>query len=123
MGSFCSGINDNGQIVGQYTDAAGVTHGYILSGGRFTAINYPKAIFAAPLKINLAAQILGQYKTSDGRMHGFLLTRSGCRRGRCWTSGPFTGREHHQWTYSRPTPRTLSIRIRYSRIFSAVLLA
>jgi hypothetical protein len=35
------GINDLGQIVGSYTDSSGFSHGYELSGGKFTEINVP----------------------------------------------------------------------------------
>ena len=38
--TLATGINDAGQIVGQYNDATG-THGFLLNGGVFTTINVP----------------------------------------------------------------------------------
>jgi probable HAF family extracellular repeat protein len=39
------GINDDGQVVGFYTDGANpnVTHGFLLDDGKFTTIDYPGA--------------------------------------------------------------------------------
>jgi probable HAF family extracellular repeat protein len=67
-------MNDKGQIVGEYQDAAGTTRGFLLSGGRFTSYSYPKSIYSRTLGINLAGQIVGQYQSSDGKMHGYLLS-------------------------------------------------
>ena len=61
------GINDNGQIVGQYTDHAGTSHGYLLSGGQFQSLDYPKAIATRPTKITLAGQIAGFYEIAGRR--------------------------------------------------------
>ncbi|HTR03741.1 MAG TPA: hypothetical protein VMN82_11135, partial [Thermoanaerobaculia bacterium] len=33
------GMNDLGDAVGRWVDAGGVTHGFLLHGGRFTAID------------------------------------------------------------------------------------
>src|SRR6185369_14121025 len=35
------GINPAGDIVGSYTDAAGIQHGFLLSRGEFTTIDVP----------------------------------------------------------------------------------
>ena len=37
------GVNEAGQIVGDYFDAASTEHGFVSSGGVFTAINFPGA--------------------------------------------------------------------------------
>src|SRR2546421_730183 len=66
------GINDSGQIVGQYRDSGGV-HSFLFSGGTFTAINDPSATgptFA--YGINDAGQIVGYYTDSGNKFHGFL---------------------------------------------------
>jgi hypothetical protein len=47
-------ISPAGEIVGSYTDAVGVRHGYLLSGGQFTTINVPNAISTSPTGINAA---------------------------------------------------------------------
>ena len=43
-----SGINNNGQIVGSYTNPDNWEHGFLLSGGVSTTINYPGAIASGP---------------------------------------------------------------------------
>lgn len=55
------GINNSGQIIGQYTDSAGDYHGYVLSGGNFTAINVPfqGAVNTDPECINDEGDIVG----------------------------------------------------------------
>jgi probable HAF family extracellular repeat protein len=39
-----AGINDSGQIVGTYTDANGVLHGFVDTGGSFSTIDEPSAV-------------------------------------------------------------------------------
>ena len=41
--SFAEGINDAGQIVGQFRDASNRLHGYLLSGGSFITLDDPAA--------------------------------------------------------------------------------
>ena len=54
------GINDNGQMVGTYTDApSGNTHGFIYSNGNYTAINYPGASQTFTYGINNAGVVVG----------------------------------------------------------------
>jgi probable HAF family extracellular repeat protein len=70
-------INDVGEIVGRYEDAAGKTHGFLLSAGNFTSIDYPHpdVVFTVAAGINSRGDIVGQYRLStdpvDDR-HGFL---------------------------------------------------
>jgi probable HAF family extracellular repeat protein len=40
-GTFDSGINDAGQIVGFFYDSSGKEHGFLYSGGSFTTHNDP----------------------------------------------------------------------------------
>ena len=69
-----TGINDTGQIVGTFSDAAG-THGYLLSGGTFTTIDVP----GAPTNstgINAMGQIVGSFGQIEAfepeDLHGYL---------------------------------------------------
>jgi len=57
-GGFALGLNDWGQIVGDFTDNAG-THGFLDTGGKFTAINPPGDTFTLLNGINNLGQILG----------------------------------------------------------------
>jgi probable HAF family extracellular repeat protein len=67
-------INKQGQIVGGYTDANGMTHGYLLSHGQYTTLDYPGAASTIALGINDHGQIVGYYIDSSGVEHGFLLS-------------------------------------------------
>ena len=37
-------INNAGDVVGQFTDAGNVNHGFLLSGGKFTQIDFPGSV-------------------------------------------------------------------------------
>jgi probable HAF family extracellular repeat protein len=63
------GINDSGQIVGYFGDAAGL-HGFLYSGGSFTTIDVPGAVQTIANGINDSGQIVGSF--SDAAGHGFL---------------------------------------------------
>jgi probable HAF family extracellular repeat protein len=74
-GTFPSGINAKGQIVGFYFNATG-THGFLLSGGTYTTIDVP---FGSPGStfangINDIGQIVGQYEDANFHTHGFLYS-------------------------------------------------
>jgi probable HAF family extracellular repeat protein len=74
-----NGINDAGQIVGWYFDSDPnnwAYHGFLLSNGSFTSIDYPTAIgWTYAYGINNSGQIVGQYYEQNyGISHGFLLS-------------------------------------------------
>jgi uncharacterized membrane protein len=75
------GINHQGDIVGAYNDAAGVQHGYLLSGGRYRMIDFPGARSTFARGINDAGDIVATYvrpvEPTTVPAHGFLLTRRG----------------------------------------------
>jgi probable HAF family extracellular repeat protein len=62
-----NGINDDGHIVGDYTDAAGGHHGFLLAAGVLTTIDADTAS-----GINNDGHIVGTYSDAGGA-HGFLL--------------------------------------------------
>jgi uncharacterized membrane protein len=66
------GINPRGDIVGFYLKA-GVTHGFLLSGGNFSPIDYPGANSSVANAINASGDIAGSYVLA-GVTHGFLLS-------------------------------------------------
>ena len=68
-----TGINASGTIVGFY-EAAGVTHGFLLSGGTYTTIDPLGAMSTTAQGINDMGQIVGQYTDASNHVHGFLLT-------------------------------------------------
>ncbi len=69
------GINDNGDVVGSFVDGSG-EHGYVLSGGAFTAFDWPGATWTEGWGINPQGEIVGQYgwfANGFNTVHGFLL--------------------------------------------------
>lgn len=67
-------INPAKEVVGEFRDSAGKTHGFLLSNGAFTTIDPPGAIFTKGRGINAGGDIVGLYIDSKGKQHGFLRT-------------------------------------------------
>src|SRR5439155_26285611 len=76
-----SGINAAGDVVGVYRDAGGKQHGFLLSGGIFTSIDFPGAISTGARGIGPGGDIVGAYRMAieptTVPAHGYLLTRNG----------------------------------------------
>jgi probable HAF family extracellular repeat protein len=68
------GINNAGQIVGEYQNA----HGFLLSGGVYTTFDDPLATLGtSAYGINDMGQIVGDYSDAGGVSHGFIRSSSG----------------------------------------------
>jgi hypothetical protein len=66
------GINSTGQTVGNYRNFGG-THGFLYSGGTYTAIDDPLATgVTIAFGFNTSGQIVGDY--NDGTTHSFPLS-------------------------------------------------
>lgn len=77
--TFAQGINDQGQVVGQYLDRQGANRGFLWKAGQFVPIDAPGAIVTGVNSINDSGQIVGIF--DDGpdpsiSRHGFLLENS-----------------------------------------------
>src|SRR5262249_6068130 len=71
------GINDAGQMVGQYGDGMGTQHGFLYNSGSFTQIDVPGASKTLVSGINNAGQIVGSYYLeveASARWHGFIYS-------------------------------------------------
>ncbi len=69
-----NGVNNQGQIVGAYLDSNGIEHGFVYSGGVFTALADPLGTTGTDAYgINLTGQIVGKYSDSSHVLHGFHL--------------------------------------------------
>jgi len=71
-GTAAFGINHGGQIVGEYFDAGGTSHGFLLDNGAFTPIDVPGATGTAAPGINRSGQIVGHFSDAGGTVHGYL---------------------------------------------------
>jgi uncharacterized membrane protein len=76
--SYGGAVNDRGDIVGMSVskDAPNKRSGFVLSAGRFTAINVPKdhpVSGTGAWGINNKGDIIGSYVDADSNRHGFLL--------------------------------------------------
>jgi uncharacterized membrane protein len=68
-------INARGQILGDYEDARGGCHGYLLDNGRFKTIDFPGEPTQA-LGLNGRGQVVGgTINFAAGRLSGFLLDK------------------------------------------------
>lgn len=74
ISTSAQGINPRGEIVGQYTDAAGMTHGFLRhTDGSFSSIDYPGAVRTLVGGIDASSDVVGAW--SDGsRDHGYVLS-------------------------------------------------
>src|SRR5437773_3347886 len=73
------GINASGDVVGDYVDAAGGRHGFLLHSGAFTRIDIAGALTSAR-GISPGGDIVGVYRGASEPVvnaHGFLLSRPG----------------------------------------------
>ena len=70
-GTQVIGVNDAGQMVGDYFDGTG-EHGFVSDSGTFTTIDFPGATATAAAGINAAGDVVGGYSDATGT-HGFLL--------------------------------------------------
>lgn len=67
-------ISPAGEIVGVYSNAAGV-HGFVLSGDGYTTLDFPGATATRAFGINAHGDIVGTYVTTDLKTHGFLASQ------------------------------------------------
>lgn len=72
LGNGASAINNSGQIVGVYNDAANRAHGYLWSGGVFTTIDYPSSSATFVRDISNTGALIGSYNTASGAVPGFI---------------------------------------------------
>jgi probable HAF family extracellular repeat protein len=75
------GINDDGQVVGDYRDSDGRFHGFFWNAGLFLTVDvpFPQATLTVPNAISNVGQIVGFYVDNNvtetfpnGHAHGFL---------------------------------------------------
>ncbi|HET9280631.1 MAG TPA: hypothetical protein VFR24_01600 [Candidatus Angelobacter sp.] len=75
ISSSTAAVSPSGTVFGDYTDAGGVGHGYVLDHGTFTTIDFPGSIFTFVGGGNFEGDSVGEYSDPAGDGHGFLLSR------------------------------------------------
>ena len=60
-------------IVGEYHDGAKHIHGFVLQGGSYSSIDYPKSLLTIATGVNSSGMIVGIYLDVKGVRHGFEL--------------------------------------------------
>jgi probable HAF family extracellular repeat protein len=76
-GTFPSGINNQGVIVGNYftSEERDGSHGFMWKNGTFTNIEFPGAVATAPVKISNNGDVVGTYVDSPQFEHGFSFDK------------------------------------------------
>lgn len=84
-----AGVNDLGQVVGTYTDPAGVAHGFLYHNGVYSTVDYPGTAHNYAFGINDQGEIVGSYSEvmPRGPYHASL------RSGGVWSAYDFPGNE------------------------------
>ncbi|MEO8435367.1 MAG: hypothetical protein ABI596_10775 [Pyrinomonadaceae bacterium] len=78
--STAFGINPRGDIVGSFVDQNSVTHGFLLSKGELTVIDFPGAAGTIARGISPSGKIVGSYWLTEDPLvasRGFLRTKKG----------------------------------------------
>ncbi len=74
-----NGISDTGTVFGEFIDAAGLVHGFLVNDdGSLQQLDYPGAVDTVPLYINASGTLAGEWDTDPATIgHAFLRTRQG----------------------------------------------
>ena len=68
------GINNSGQISGDFADSTGREHGFLMAGGSFSTVDVPGSVQTFGRGINDRGQTVGNYLDSTFKRHGYLLS-------------------------------------------------
>jgi len=74
------GLSNSGAIAGHYTSSSscalfksvGCLHGFLLSGGVYTTIDYPGAVETLAFGVNSSGVVIGGYEDTSGKFHAYL---------------------------------------------------
>ena len=76
--TYPNGINDSGDVTGEFIDPSNVQHGFVRdSAGMITPFDPPNSTYTSATAINSAGQITGFYSDQNNLTHGFLRDSSG----------------------------------------------
>lgn len=74
FGTQINGINNQGTLVGPFSEESGLYHGFISKQGQLTVINVPGGFFTEVDGINDHDVIVGEWIGFDGVTHGYIGT-------------------------------------------------
>jgi len=72
MNSQATGVNNSGEVVGFWENAAGDFSAFMDVGGMITSFQFPGSMSTQALGVNDLGEIVGDYLDAGGVMHGFL---------------------------------------------------
>jgi len=75
--SYLVSINNLGQTLGGYVDAAGTTHNFLLTGGKLAPVDIQAGASVTAQTINDLGQIVGYFPDAAGVNHGFIAVPDG----------------------------------------------
>jgi hypothetical protein len=70
--SQATGVNNSGEVVGFYQNAAGDFSAFMDVAGTITSFQFPGSLSTQALGVNNLGEIVGDYLDAGGVMHGFL---------------------------------------------------
>ena len=128
-GSTRTAVNGNSThaIAGEFDDADGNTHGFVLSKGVYTPIDVPGAVFTSVNGINANGELSGIYVDAggtyprlfleQGRLHHARPARldphagraSSTRKARSWESTAMPARQRHGFIWSKGVFTTFDV--------------
>ena len=75
-GVVAVGVNDSGQVSGTYTDALGLSHGFLDTNGAITTLDDPNALagYTFGRGLNDLGQVVGYYYDASIGLHGFIYS-------------------------------------------------
>jgi hypothetical protein len=73
--AIATGINPRGDIVGQYMDSSGVTHGFVLDARGYRTVDISGYAATVLTGINPRGDIVGRCRGADGKDVAFVLQR------------------------------------------------
>jgi hypothetical protein len=72
VGTSADGLNDAGQIVGDYVTSSFFDYGYVLTGKKFMTLRYPGSKDTFPSGINSHGVVVGSWLSVHDKQSGFF---------------------------------------------------
>ena len=70
------GINNAGDVVGCWWDAAGKMHSLLITDGKYITNDFPGSVMSMNWRINISGWMVGHYVDAGNSTHGYLTQRA-----------------------------------------------